>query len=154
MRLTTPLLVALVVLAGIAAVGAEGNYTDTGYGYMEAFTGTTFNCAYGKCGYGQTRNLNYSFSPTSAWALQTASAGWNTDLGTHCVDYEASPMVYNTSYNRSPNTLAWGTNLPVPPHWVSSWSFDKPVNSVYVWPVESYTSSDGAHSNSYWVFGC
>jgi hypothetical protein len=118
---------------------------------MEAFTGSTFSCTYGVCGYGQTRNRDYSFNYVNAYHLQTASAGWNTDGGTHCVDWEASPVVSNTYYNRSPDTLAWGTNYPIPTHWVSSWSWDKATSSSAA--VEAYTSSDGSHSSSYWVFG-
>jgi len=120
---------------------------------MEAFTGTVQNCAYGKCSYGRTTNRNYSFNYENAYALQTASAGWNTDGGTHCVDWEASSVVYNTYTNRSPDTYSWGTNIPVPDNWVSSWHWDKARS--YASGVESYTSSDGNHSSSGWVFpGC
>jgi len=144
--------ITLLALTGGLAVSAEANWTYSGDGYMEASTFSTYTCIWGRCGHGKTYNRDYSppYPYKNAYALQTASSAWNTDGGTHCVDYLSSPMAYGTHYNRSPDVAAWDSSTPVPTHWVSSWHYDKAQS--WLSSVESYTSSDGNHSSSYWVF--
>ncbi len=137
----------LFVLTVAAAVASQTKLTDTGYGYSDGFTSSMFSCNGGtaECGYGQTSNLNYSYTTTSAYYLQATAFGWNTDEGTHCIDWEGSSN-YNVSLVTSPDTMAWGDLAGhYPDYWVTTYHYDLPQSGGA--GTTSFTSSDRSHSS-------
>lgn len=122
------LAVAFLVTQAVGEVFASGStgYVDTGYGYSWGYTFTLIRgsgCGWASywCGYGKTYNYNYSYQTTAAYYLQTGSAGWNCDLGCHCVDRAFGSPVYNNYVSTGPKVLTWDDEGgPAPSMWVTT----------------------------------
>lgn len=147
-------LVALLAVA-VTSVFATGytNYTDTGYGYSwgESFT-PSVSCSVYYCAHGKTYNYNYSYSPTTAYYLQAASAGWNCDLYCHCVDWEDNIVTYSNYVTTGPDAYTWDSTQGGPPTmWISSVHEDIPQYGAS--DTETFSSSDSSHNGSSWTYG-